>query len=44
LNGTPDGLPRGVGVTLRVDTPCPNAGTANSLAKSLRVHISVNYR
>src|SRR5436190_7107404 len=40
LNGSPEGLPRLVGVTFRVETPCPRRlGKQSSAANSRRVHM-----
>ena len=45
-NGSPEGFPRGAGVTFRVEIPCPAAastGIENNRPKLLRVHTTLRY-
>src|SRR3954469_25170931 len=42
--GSPDGFPRGVGRAVRVETPCPNSGSAARLTKRSRRVLTIELR
>src|SRR5437588_3858325 len=39
LNGIPEGFPRGMGFTLRVETPCPKALTIGAPNRAMHVRL-----